>query len=107
MDELTETLNRVLSDPAELERLTRMASGILGGGAAEGQEQPDGAGGAAPLRAAMAAASGDDGVNRLISALVPYLGQERGKKLRRAARLAKMARMAGFVLGEGERLGDV
>ena len=38
MNELEERLNAVLSDPGELERLTKMAGRLLGGGSAEAPE---------------------------------------------------------------------
>lgn len=97
MSELEERLDRLLSDPAELEKIGRIAAQFMGGGDAPA-DGPDGAGAPAP-------AGGDD-KSALLSALAPFLQPERRQKLRRALRLARAAKAAGAAL-EAFGLGDV
>ena len=73
MSELEEKLNTVLNDPAELERISRLAAELMG----------DGGGKAA-----------------LVAALAPYLHDGRREKLAKAARLAQAAHLAGAMLRE-------
>lgn len=123
MSELEDRLNAVLSDPAELSRLTQMASqlmGSLGGGhGASSQAAPPPAEEATPAQetdplsgldlGAISAALGPmlknmkPRKNPLVDAIAPYLDEGRRRKLERSMRIAAAARLAGGALhGLGE-----
>lgn len=87
MSELENRLSAVLSDPAELRRLSEMASRLMGGGAPE-----------PPKEEAPKPPAGDRG-KKLLEALGPYLDEERRGRLKRALRLASTAKLAASVLG--------
>lgn len=84
MDELEQTLQRVLSDPQEMEKISRIAAQFMGGGQDETPAKEE---------------SGPD-KTALLNALAPYLREDRRKKLQKAMRLARAARVAGVVLNE-------
>lgn len=87
MSELEDRLGAVLSDPAQLRRLSEMASRIMGGG------------GEPPKETAPAAPDRNRG-KRLLEALGPYLDEERRGRLQRALHLASTARIAAAALGK-------
>lgn len=106
MDELQSQLSSLLENPAELERLTQMASQLLGGGAESPTEAkpepslPDLGGLAARFRS-----SGGSDTQKLLAALRPFLAPKRQEKLSRAmraARLASVARLAMEQMGGEE-----
>ena len=76
MSDFEDKLHAILSDPEELERIGRLASALMGGGAGRSE------------------------LGALADALSPWLRPERLSRLRRALRLAGMLRVAGTVLGE-------
>ena len=100
MNELEERLHAVLSDPGELERLTKTAQQLLGGvktpepesGEREGEAQAAGlpAGWGQMLTGLRARGSPP-----LLGAVGPYLDEGRRRRLERALRLASAARTAG------------
>ena len=98
MNELEEKLNSVLNDPAELERITRLAAELMGGGEAPETEKQEDSGITARLRAMLGGGGSDK--TELLRALSPYLRPERQIRLRRALHLAKMARLAAAALAE-------
>jgi len=122
MSELEEKLNSILSSPAEMEKimgLARELSGSLGarqdtpqGGEPQAHEQaksPDGPD-ARTLRivsrvmAEYSSQSGDK--SALLSAMKPYLREERRAAVDRAAEIAKLTHAARAVLaelGKGDR----
>ena len=116
MDEFEKTLDRVLSDPGELEKLTRLAGQLFGGGTQEAappekqngggmaeaiRSLPDLGGVAEKLGGLMGGGGGPkDDKAALIAALSPYLREDRRVKLQKAIRLARAARVAGFALNE-------
>ena len=91
MDELEQTLQRVLSNPEEMEKISRMAAQLFNsGGAGGGQEAEE---------ARRESESAPD-KTALLNAIAPYLREDRRKKLQKAMRLARAARVAGVVLNE-------
>lgn len=96
MDELQENLSRLLEDPAELERLGRMASELLGGGeaASDAAAAPD-------LKSVLSGLQNAEHSNtqKLLQAMQPFLAPKRQQKLRRALRVARLASVAGQALG--------
>ena len=109
MDELEQTLQRVLSDPEEMAKISRIAAQLMGGGQEEPEKDgsvPDKTGTAELLKGLFSATSGAGGGNgdvnktALLNAIAPYLREDRRKKLQKAMRLARAARVAGVVLNE-------
>ena len=104
MDELQSQLSSLLENPAELERLTQMASQLLGGGEASEPEptpsapMPDLGGLLARFRA-----SGSSDTQKLLAALRPFLAPKRQEKLSRAMRVARLASVAQVAM---ERMGE-
>jgi hypothetical protein len=91
MDELQESLSRLLENPEELRRMTEMASELLGGGEEaepEKQKLPD-------LSALMGRLrGGSSDTQKLLQAMKPFLAPERRERLSRAMRAAKLASVA-------------
>lgn len=99
MDELQESLGKLLEDPAELERLSRMASELLGGGGAE--ETPEIP--ALPDLSSLlrgAKTSGASDTQKLLRAMQPFLAPKRQEKLSRALRVTRLATVAQAALGQ-------
>ena len=91
MDELQESLNRLLENPEELKRMTDMASQLLGGGEdaePEAPKLPDLSSLMSRLR------GGNSDTQKLLQALKPFLAPERQARLSRAMRAAKLASVA-------------
>ncbi|MCI8497316.1 MAG: hypothetical protein HFE85_03565 [Clostridiales bacterium] len=106
MDDLTDQLNELLSSPQAMEQIQSLASMLMGSAdGAEGEEKPakqeasplDGLLDpamllkAAPLVSKLSAK--DDPDTLLLTALRPYLREERQKRLDTAQRLLKIGRM--------------
>ena len=110
MSELEERVRAALSDPGELERLTKMAQRIMGGTTAAEPETRDGSGESERPDAVGAALGRVMGSLRtkneppLLAAVGPYLDEGRRRRLERALRLASTARLAGTAL---EKLGGL
>ena len=98
MDDLQSALDRLMKDPAELERLSKMASELLGGAPEPEPEKP-----AAPdlsgLLGALRGAPPSD-TQKLLQAMRPFLSQRRQEKLTRAMRAAKLVSVAETALGQ-------
>ena len=93
MGELEDKLNQLLSDPAELEKLSRLAGELFGAPESPpAQEEANSAPGM--LRALLGGASEGGDKAQLIRALSPFLRPERQRRLRRALRMAQAARVA-------------
>lgn len=123
MSELEDRINSVLSDPQELERITKLARSFMGGpDSPEGTETlrsgpalniPEGLLGGLDMEALSRAGkllSGAGGMDSrekaLLEAMKPYLSEKRRGKMDRAMKLAKLAKLAGFAMGEMEREDD-
>lgn len=100
VNELEERINSVLSDPAQLEKLTGLAQRLMGGTDEPPADMPD-MGLLAKLAAGLRGAESEPGRERaLLAAMRPYLSEGRREKMDRAVKLAKMAKLAQRVLGE-------
>ena len=102
MGELEEQINRILSDPGQMEKLTGLASLLMGG---EGETAaPSPAAGLDPgLLQKLGGALGGGEAGReaaLLEAMRPWLSQKRQHKMDRALKLAKMARLARLALDQ-------
>lgn len=93
MDDLQETLNAILNDPKQMEELTQMASGLLGGGESEMPE----------LTGILKQLNGPpSNTQKLLTAMEPFLRPGKREKLNRALRIAKLASVAELALKEQE-----
>ncbi len=104
MGELEDRLNSILSDPEQMRRISSLAQTLMGGGEssaptgkAEGPREGGFPGSPGPLLSPPR--SGGDKA-ALLEALKPWLSEKRQKKLARAMRLAQMARLARFAMGD-------
>ena len=102
MSELEEQINRILSDPGQMEKLSGLASLLMGGESGEAAPPP------APSldpgllqKLGGALAGGEAGrETALLEAMRPWLSEKRRHKMDRAMQLAKMARIARLALGQ-------
>lgn len=104
MNEIEEKLNAILSDPGEMERISRLAAelmGNLGGAVPVAVEESASTGGEWPglLGNLLGSVSGGD-KSALLEALAPYLRPERQARLQKALRFARMARLATGAMSE-------
>ena len=109
MSEFEDKLHAILSDPAEMERIGRLASELMGGGAGS-VPTDDGGGGDGTLLRRLGGLLGGAGLGdktELVNALSPYLRPDRRERLRRALRLAGVLRLAGTALREEGGAGGV
>ena len=106
MSEFEDNLRAILSDPAELERIGRLASELMGGAPAA-EAPPSDAGSGELLRrlGSMLGGTANGDKAALAAALTPYLRPERAARLGRALRLAGMLRIAAAAMGEEGGLG--
>lgn len=103
MSEFEDKLNAILNDPGEMERITRLASELMGGGASENSAAPETPTPDGELLGRITRLLGSTGggdKTALLRALSPYLRPERQARLQKALRLARMARLAGTALAE-------
>ena len=102
MNEFEEKLNAILSNPEEMETLTRLAAQLMGGGAPESAPARDDPGDGALLQrlAGLMGGGGAKDKTALLQALSPYLRPERQAKLKKALNIARVARLARLTLEE-------
>lgn len=108
--DLGAALESVLSDPAQMEKLTKMAQELFGQAGEKSDEQARTEGQAQPtgvdtklLGALGKAFSGKAQQSRstaLLMAMRPYMKPEKQEKLDRAMKIARMAGIAGVVMRE-------
>lgn len=103
MDELEEKINAVLNNPSEMEKISKIASAIMGGG--DKPEEP-------PLEAdvdvgmlqkmisSIRGGSGKKTESRdLLEAMKPFLAEKRRRKIDKAMKLARLASIAEIAVG--------
>lgn len=102
MAEFEEKLNAVLNDPKMMQQLMSMAQSISGGNTAKEESFPEIDPGMLK-RLSMLTSQGsiDRNQQTLLRALHPYLTKERIRKLEKAMRAARMAKMASGMLNSG------
>lgn len=108
MEELSDKLGAILSNPQMMQAIASMAQS-LGQTAPPSAEGPQNLPPLPNLDPGMLQALGsmagcaviDDQQRSLLNALCPYLSRDRVDKLEKAMRSAKMARMASAFLGSG------
>lgn len=110
MSEWEDRINSILGDPAQMAEIERLAQSLMGGGDGEAASEPLSGGPEASMLAKLKNLMGAEAVpgreQALLEAMKPYLSDRRRGKLDRAMKLARMAKLAGLALGEGEG-GDV
>lgn len=107
MSELEDMIGKILSDPGEMEKITQMASQLMGGGQKEeksGPQMPD-LGFDPAMFAGIGklfskANSGENDKTALLAAMAPYLKKERRDKLEKAMRISRLAKIAGMAMEE-------
>ncbi len=99
MDELQESLSRLLENPEELERMSKLASDLLGGGEAPAATDAPALPDLKSLFGGADAPGGSD-TQKLLRAMRPFLAPKRQEKLSRALRAARLAGVAQQVLGQ-------
>ena len=106
MDELEQKLGNILNDPNLMQQIMSMAQSLEQGTTdqhqgASTQSPPELDAGMLQKLSGIASQGKIDNQQRaLLSALGPYLSQDRVSKLERAMRAQKMARMASVFLGQ-------
>ena len=98
MNEFEQRLNSILSDPQEMEKISRLAAQIMGGSEDSGTEPPSGGSGFPDLKGLLGNLGQGGDKAALVRALCPYLHPDRQAKLRKALRLAEAARIAGLAM---------
>ena len=118
MGELEDKINSVLSDPEQLSEITRLAQTIMGGGQEDRvwgggsfspSAQPSSSGlfdqlgldgdALKKIGKALNMSSGSNS-QALLEAMKPYLSDKRKTKMDKAIKLARLAKLAGFAMGE-------
>ena len=120
MSEFEDKINAILGNPAEMEKITKLAAQIMGGGGAassppEAPQQPPkekpqetpglDLGGLDPelfgkIGRLLSQTSGGSDKTALLRAMGPYLSQDRREKMEKAMRFAKIAKLAGAAIRE-------
>ncbi len=114
MSELETKLHELLNNPSELEKLTSMASQLMGGSAAGSSADGGSANGGAEgsllgnLSSLLSGAPPrQPDKTEVLRSIAAYLAPQRREKLEKAIRLAQVARVASFALGERGGENDV
>ena len=104
MDELEEKLNAVLNNPSELEKISKIASAIMGGGGDKPEpppQEPDIDMGM--LKRMLSGLRGNGGKKSesrdLLEAMKPFLAEKRRRKIDKAMKLASLASLAEIAVG--------
>ena len=120
MSEFEDKINAILGNPAEMEKITKLAAQIMGGGGAgssspeapqeKPQEKPQEApgldlGGIDPelfgkIGRLLSQTGGSSDKTALLHAMGPYLARDRRERMEKAIRFAKIARLAGAAIRE-------
>ena len=116
MSELDETLQSILGDPKQLEKVAGLAAQLMGG--VEKKEQPEAAptgsfdgigdllggidaGSLAKIAGVVTSLGGAKDSDKLFTALHPLLAPKRSEKLKKAIQIAKIVRVAENFIGKG------
>jgi len=96
VDEIGERLNELLSNPAQLEKLSALAKSFMGGEQSETPE-PD-----PRLFESLSRSLGEKSDDRrLLEAMKPFLSEKRRGKVDRALKLAHLASLAELAMENG------
>jgi len=110
MSDFQESLNALLADPAQMEKLVGLAKSIAGDGTqTDGTTDGGAVGGSSPLDGLdprmlgmlgkmMSEYSAKSDKQALIAAITPFLKDSRRSKIEQAAQMAKLARLAKLAM---------
>ena len=108
MSDLEEKINTLLSDPTQMENISRLAARFMGQG--EGEDAPaQPASSLAPgfdmdmmarMGKLLSGAGGGSDKSALLQAMSPYLAPKRREKMEKALKFARVAKIAGSALKE-------
>ena len=97
MSEIEDMLGKILGDPEEMAKISRLASSIFG---EEGDnKKPEGDMGAM-LGALMGKGGSGGNTAAFVEAIGPYLKPERRRRLEKALKISRIAGIAGIALNE-------
>ena len=99
MDDLSENLNQILSDPVQMSKIMELAS-QLGGTAQEGPKERFSVAPEQLQRIISLLGRGDGKEECLLKALTPFLTPEKAQKMARAVKAAKLSKIITGVLQE-------
>ena len=116
MSEFEDKINAILGNPAEMEKITKLAAQIMGGGGAASsspeapQEPPRETPGLdlgsidpelfGKIGRLLSQTGGGSDKTALLRAMGPYLSQDRRERMEKAIRFAKIAKLAGAAIRE-------
>lgn len=97
MNELEDMLGKILSSPDEMEKISKMASELFGGG---GTESPGDSGmpDISKMLGSFIGGGGGGDKAALVAALGPYLKPERRRKLEKALKISRLAGIAEIAM---------
>jgi len=118
LGELEDRINSVLNDPEQLGEIARLAQTLMGGGQENQSGQTRSAspsvqpamsglfeqlgldGDAISKIGSVLGSSSNSNSQALLEAMKPYLSEKRKTKMDKAMKLARLAKLAGFAMGE-------
>lgn len=108
MAELEDMINSVLGDPEQMSKIMGMAQSLMGGEVPTASKENEAAGlmdGIDPkmlgrIQALMGNSNKPAESEALLRAMQPYLSEKRRVKMDKALKLARLAKLAGFAMGE-------
>lgn len=122
MSEFEDRVNSILNDPAQMDKITKIAKSLMGGETAEPEERSGGESPIAALfgsdgeemaalgrisRALGAQTQQDREKTALLEAMKPYLSEKRRRKIDKAMKIARLTRIARAAMGESGGDDDV
>lgn len=104
MDELEEKINAVLNNPSEMEKISKIASAIMGGSGDQPAEPiPEADVDVGMLQKMLGSLRGGGGKKSesrdLLEAMKPFLAEKRRRKIDKAMKLARLASIAEIAVG--------
>lgn len=122
MSEFEDRINSILGDPAQMDKITKIAKSLMGGETAEPEERSGVDNPLAALfgsdgeemaalgrisRALGAQSEQDREKTALLEAMKPYLSEKRRRKMDKAMKIARLTRIARAAMGESGGDDDV
>lgn len=121
MSEFEDRVNSILNDPAQMDKITKIAQSLMGGQEGEPEERvgdnpfaslfgADGEEMAALGRISRALGAqnpADKEKTALLEAMKPYLSEKRRSKMNKAMKIARLTRIARAAMGESGGDDDV
>lgn len=103
MGELEDSINQVLGDPKQMEKIASLAKSLMGGG--EDGAKPEMPDFDPKLMQKISGLMNGDAIKdgkdkKLLEAMRPYLSEKRRSRMDRAMKLAKMVRLASLAATE-------